>query len=236
MVYARGVINESEGRLSVMIPTRTERLIAAAAAAAAVVTLMALAALHVLSPEFDPAWRMVSEYALGQYSSILSIMFGCWALSSWALTAAVWRRATGVIARTGALLLALAGMGEVMAAWFDVLHPLHGLAALLGVPSLPVAAAILTFSHSGRAALGGPNAALSISAHLTWVAFVTLAIAMFVLMTTFQEAGGDMSASQSPRVLPAGVIAFNGWANRLLVFAYCCWMAIAALRIARARP
>jgi len=37
--------------------------IAIGASAAA---LMLLASLHVLSPEFDPSWRMVSEYANGR--------------------------------------------------------------------------------------------------------------------------------------------------------------------------
>jgi hypothetical protein len=39
---------------------------------AAAATLVLLAALHVLSPEFYPSWRMVSEYALGNYGCVLS--------------------------------------------------------------------------------------------------------------------------------------------------------------------
>jgi hypothetical protein len=45
-------------------------------------TILLLAALHVLSPEFDPSWRMVSEYALGHYGWVLSLMFLSWAISS----------------------------------------------------------------------------------------------------------------------------------------------------------
>lgn len=50
--------------------------------AASTASLIFLVALHILSPEFDPSWRMVSEYALGNYSWVLSLMFGSWALSS----------------------------------------------------------------------------------------------------------------------------------------------------------
>ena len=57
----------------------------------ATLTLLLLAALHVLSPEFDPSWRMVSEYANGSHAWVLSAMFGAWALSSWALGWAIWR-------------------------------------------------------------------------------------------------------------------------------------------------
>lgn len=31
------------------------------------ITILLLLSLHVLSPEFSPSWRMVSEYAYGQY-------------------------------------------------------------------------------------------------------------------------------------------------------------------------
>lgn len=60
------------------------------AIAAAAATLLLLAGLHVLSPELDPSWRMVSEYANGRYGWVLSLMFVSWALSSWALAFAMW--------------------------------------------------------------------------------------------------------------------------------------------------
>jgi len=45
--------------------------------------LLFLASLHVLSPEFDPSWRIVSEYALGNFGWVLSLMFVSWAVSWW---------------------------------------------------------------------------------------------------------------------------------------------------------
>jgi hypothetical protein len=45
------------------------------AGVAAVATLVLLALLHLLSPEFSPVARMVSEYANGGYSWVLSLMF-----------------------------------------------------------------------------------------------------------------------------------------------------------------
>ena len=47
---------------------------ATAAFLASVLALACLAALHVLSLEFDPAWRMVSEHALGGHAIALSGM------------------------------------------------------------------------------------------------------------------------------------------------------------------
>jgi hypothetical protein len=48
---------------------------------AAVATLIFLTVLHILSPEYDPSFRMVSEYANGKYPWILVLMFECWAIS-----------------------------------------------------------------------------------------------------------------------------------------------------------
>jgi len=52
-------------------------------------TTLLLASLHVLSPEFAPSWRMVSEYAFGHYGWVLSLMFLSWGISSWALAVAI---------------------------------------------------------------------------------------------------------------------------------------------------
>jgi hypothetical protein len=60
------------------------------AIATAVLALLLLASLHILSPEFDPSWRMISEYANGQYGWVLSLMFASWGVSSWALAFAIW--------------------------------------------------------------------------------------------------------------------------------------------------
>lgn len=128
----RGVLAQSVGALPA-------KLAFASSAAAA----LSLIALHALSPEFDPSWRMVSEYALGDYTWVLSTMFLCWALGSWALATALWPHARGMLMKIGIVFLVLAGLGEATAAFFDVSHPLHGLAALIGVPSLPIAAALM---------------------------------------------------------------------------------------------
>ena len=66
----------------------TSRIVEPAAWMAILATSAAivfLAALHVLSPEFSPSWRMISEYAFGHYAWLLSLMFLSWGLGTWAL-------------------------------------------------------------------------------------------------------------------------------------------------------
>ena len=119
-----------------------------------------LACLHVLSPEFDPSWRMVSEYALAHYGFVLSVMFIAWGVSSWALAAAVWRHIETRAGRIGLWSLVVAGLGEVLAAAFDITHDLgHNIAGLLGMGGLPVAAVLISLSLNHTKEWGEPVAA-----------------------------------------------------------------------------
>src|SRR5687768_7424945 len=89
---------------------------------ASIATLVSLALLHILSPEFSPAWRMVSEYANGEYSWILSMMFIFWALSSWLLAFTLWSEVKTTAGKVGVYFLIVSGLGEAMAAAFDINH------------------------------------------------------------------------------------------------------------------
>src|SRR4030095_3870288 len=106
------------------------------AIATSVAVLLLLAILHILSPEFDPSWRMVSEYANGQYGWVLSLMFVAWAVSSWILAFMLWSQINTTAGKVGLVFLILAGVGEAMASVFDINHSLHGLAGLIGIGSL----------------------------------------------------------------------------------------------------
>ncbi len=120
--------------------------------AAAATTILLLASLRVLSPEFDPSWRMVSEYANGHYGWVLALMFAAWAVSSWALAFALRAEARTMPVKIGLALLTLAGVGEAMAAPFDINDDaLHSLAGALGMLGLPIAALLISV-NLGRTA------------------------------------------------------------------------------------
>src|SRR5690242_14536614 len=86
----------------------TEGIAARVAFGAAAATLLLLASLHILSPEFDPTFRMVSEYALGQYGWVLSLMFLAWGISAWALAIALWTQVTTRAGKVGLWFLVIA--------------------------------------------------------------------------------------------------------------------------------
>jgi hypothetical protein len=49
--------------------------------AASTAAILFLASVHIRSPEFDPAFRMGSEYANGHYGWVVSLMLASWGLS-----------------------------------------------------------------------------------------------------------------------------------------------------------
>lgn len=57
---------------------------------AAALVILSLALLCLLSPEFSPVSRLVSEYTLVNYSWALSLVFVCWAVSCWSVSFALW--------------------------------------------------------------------------------------------------------------------------------------------------
>lgn len=191
---------------------------------ASIATLVLLALLHVLSPEFAPSWRMVSEYANGEYRWLLSLMFIFWALSSWILAFTIWSEVKTTAGKIGLYFLIASGIGEAMAAVFDINHSLHGLASLIGIGSLPIAAMLISTSLGRTEAWSVAKKSLLWTANLTWISVLLMGITFAVLITTYTQAGGDMTSTEVPATLPDGVIAWVGWANRFLIVAYCAWV------------
>jgi Protein of unknown function (DUF998) len=189
-----------------------------------------LGSLHLLSPEFDPSFRMISEYALGRHGAVLSWMFAIWGVSTWALAFAIWPDVPTTRGRLGTWCLLAAGSGEVLAAVFDVTHELgHGVAGLLGIVGLPIAAVLVTVSLEGRWVWQHAGAQLRRrSAHATWIAVLLLLVTMALMTAQFAHVNGGRLPQHAPRSLPPGVWGLSGWANRLIVLANCWWVAVVA--------
>jgi len=203
---------------------------------ASMAALLSLAILHVLSPEFAPSWRMVSEYANGDYSWVLSLMFIFWALSSWILAFTIWSEVKTMPGKIGLYFLIASGIGEAMASVFDINHSLHGLAALIGIGSLPIAALLISASLGRAEGWSAARKALLWTANLTWISVLLMAATFAILIATYTQAGGDMTAeSTAITTLPAGVIALVGWTNRFLIVVYCVWVTTAAWLTIRVR-
>ena len=212
--------------------TTNARSAARLAIAAAALTLLFLASLRGLSPEFDPSWRMVSEYAKGGYGWVLSLMFASWAISSWALAFVLQSQVNTTTGKIGLVFLILAGAGEAMASVFDINHSLHGLAGIVGIGGLPIAAMLISVSLGRTEAWAAGRKLLLWTANLTWISVVLLAATFAIMIGTFVQSGATIDPQAEITALPDGVIGLVGWTNRLLIALYCLWViAVAWLAI-----
>jgi hypothetical protein len=151
-------------------------------------------------------------------------MFLTWAIGAWTLAYALRHEVATVGGKIGLFFLVLAGVGEAMAAIFDVQHSLHGLAAMIGMPSLPIAAILISISLKKNESWGVARKKIMLTTHLTWISIVLMTITVMILFDGFKKAGVDMSSGKAPETLPEGVIALAGWANRILIICYCLWV------------
>jgi hypothetical protein len=193
-------------------PDTTAAWAAKLSLAASFTVLVSLAGLHFLSPEFDPSWRVVSEYALGRHAWALSLMFLAWAISSWCLAVAIRSQVRSIGGRVGLILLVAAGVGEAMAAFFDLRQTVpHNLAAGIAIPSLPIAATLISVSLGRMPLWRSSRMAMLGTAVLTWFSLALMVAALF-------------SLRREPGILGPPI----GWPNRFLIVIYCTWAIVVA--------
>ena len=202
--------------------------VAHTAIAGAIVTPLLLVSLRILSPELDPSYRMISEYAVGRYGWLLSLMFVAWGISSGAAAMTIRPHVLSRAGKMGVTFLVVAGFGQALAAVFDIRHDiLHNLGGAMGMLGLPVAAILISVSLGRNPEWSPVRRQLLVIANLTWISVVLLVGTMVLMMVTFIHVNGGLPA-QPPATLPRGVIALVGWANRLMVVVDCAWVVAVA--------
>jgi Protein of unknown function (DUF998) len=196
------------------------------------ISLLALTSLHVLSMEYAPSWRMVSEYANGRHAWVLSVVFFGWALGSFALLVALWPTSVNSsLGKVGLVFLFLAGMGQVMGGIFDINHKMHGPAAMIGIPSLCIAAIVLTLALRKISSSLAPAMWV---AYLPLISFALMIVGFVLFFQALKSAGVDTTSQTAPlSALPDGVTSFVGWANRLIFLSTYLWMSLVAFKTIR---
>ncbi len=189
--------------------------------AGAALFLVLLVALHFIKPEVDPSWRMISEYEIGNYGWIMSLAFLSLSFSYLTLFITIRPEMPPTIAgRIGLALLMLGVIGSAMGGIFIsdpitteqvTLHGnLHGIGALLGIPTLPIAATLISRGLARNPAWTSARTSLFWAAALTWVGLLVFALSMTVMLP---RGHGKFT----PDVL-------IGWTNRLLIVTYVVWL------------
>jgi hypothetical protein len=190
---------------------------------AAAMVLVLLAVLHILKPEYDPSWRMISEYEIGRFGWAMQLAFFSLAIAHVSAIAAVRSQAKSIIGYIGLGLLLVAATGLIIGGIFpsdpittdpealSASGKMHGLGGMLGIPVMPVAVALVSSAliRCNRAS-AGMRAWLWLTVGLVWLSFVALVFLAFV-------AKGRLG----PDVL-------IGWPNRLFIIGCSLWLMVVA--------
>jgi hypothetical protein len=195
----------------------------------AALAVLLLVVLHILRPDLDPSWHVVSEYANGPHGWLMTITFAALAAGCTAMVVLLLPVADSWPIRVGTILLALAATGLAMAALFpadivqDPMPPvswtgsMHSVASLLGNPTLLIGMLVLAFALPGYAPWEGTGSILLALAVIAWLSFIAMMVGLFVFLP--QGTGG--------------LGALVGYGNRLLVAAYAGWLIAASLPLFR---
>ena len=190
------------------------------AIAAAGVAIILVVVLHRVEPEFDPSWRMLSEYSLGRHGWLMRLAFVAGATS--VMAAAV---ALGSWAWPASLGLVLVSLGPLGAAFVDtdpVTTPrtemsaqsnVHAVLGALFIFGFPLAA---TLAGIAVARGSGPGSVLA------WASAVPWAGLAWFIAATVRFAAPDGRGGPTVRI---------GWPNRVSMLAYLAWVALAALTV-----
>lgn len=189
-------------------------------ATALAVGLVAL--LHWLEPEFDPSWRMLSEYSLGRYGLLMRAAFLAGSTAVIAVAVALSQSAW-----PASLALVLVAFGPLGAAFVDTdpittpraavsrrsnVHAALGSLYILGFPAAATAA--------GISAAGDPK----VGPILAWASVAPWIALAWFLGTSVRYARLDAYGAPDVRI---------GWPNRVSMLVYLGWVTLAAVTMLR---
>ncbi|SFS14533.1 Protein of unknown function [Microbacterium sp. cf046] len=180
------------------------------------ITVGLIAILHRLEPEYDPSWRMISEYSLGRYGWVMRLAFVTMTIGLAATCVALWQ-----FGGAWTIGLATVALGALGAAFLDA-DPIMTTRA----DATPVGRA---HTVMGGALLAGfPPAALLAGIGVAPVLGWTLAIASVVpfaglvwFLMALRPAHGH-GGSPEIRI---------GWPDRFCLLAYLAWVVLAAVGV-----
>ena len=180
------------------------------------ITVGLIALLHVLEPEYDPSWRMISEYSVGRYGWVMRVAFVTMAISPAAICVALWP-----FGGAWTIGLAAVAVGALGAAFIDAdpimtpraqatpvgrAHTLLGIVLLAGFPL----AALL--------------AGLGVATALGWLLAIASVVPWAGLVWFLIAAAPAHGQGGSPEIR-------IGWPDRFCLLAYLAWVVLAAVGV-----
>lgn len=188
--------------------------------------------LHFLEPEFDPSWRMISEYELGRYGWMMTLAFFCWGGSVLALLVALWPflpTIGGTIARGWLMLIVIALFGAGIfktnpitdMTTVSTANTLHTLCGAIVILTFPLVASLISGTLSRNHTWTPARRWLFWGTLLVW--FSQLAFFGSIII----------SNAINPAAGRVGPEVYLGWPNRFMVVVYVTWLVMVARQVAQ---
>jgi len=188
-------------------------------------TLLVL--LHGLEPEFDPSWRFISEYMLGQFGWMMHLSFFALAASQMLCLVAVARDIRVWYGYAGLAVLLVSGAGIALAAVFTTDPITAGYQSLSFSGTMHVLGASLDYTPVAAVLLS-----LALLRQPAWkrirVRLLSAAVFSFLYMVAF------MVSLPPDGTFGPGVGA--GLVGRVLVLSYVVWISVVSLHIVSLSP
>lgn len=208
---------------SLAAPAASSRMAAAVAFAGGLISLTLVPALAILRPDLAPGAHVMSEYAIG-YAPLGILFFASQAVGCLGLAIALAGVADSRAMRAGIWLLLASASGLALAV-FCPMDPLatpagqetmqgtlHGVSALIGIPSFIAATLVLASALRKKPEWRSAGPWLTALAHATWISDVLMTACLVLLLAAHMTVMGELV----------------GYANRALVIAYAMFLMVAA--------
>lgn len=181
-----------------------------------------LGSLHFLEPEFDPTWRFISEYALGNFGWMMPLAFVAMAASLASVGVAIYSKVRNVVGIIGLVIILLAVIGLFIAASFttDPIFTPHD--ELTSSGQMHVLGASLDYSPLAFLLLS-----YSLARHQEWSSvkkwlFLTAIISIMLTI-------GFMFTIPMDGVFGPGI--YSGLVGRFLMLSYLGWLGTVSFHI-----
>jgi hypothetical protein len=179
-------------------------------------TVGLIAILHFIEPEYDPSWRMISEYSLGRHGWVMRLAFVTMAIGLAATCVGLWP--FGGVWTIGLAAVALGALGAsfidadpIMTPSADATpvgraHTVLGLLLLAGFPAAAVSAGV------------------GVAPALGWTLAIASVVPLAGLVWFLIAAAPAHGQGGSPEIR-------IGWPDRFCLVAYLGWVVLAAVGV-----
>ncbi|MCR2762065.1 DUF998 domain-containing protein [Microbacterium sp. zg.B48] len=179
-------------------------------------TVGLIAILHVLEPEYDPSWRMISEYSLGRHGWVMRFAFVTMAIGLSATGVALWP-----FGGAWTIGLAAVALGALGAAFIDADPIMTPRADATPVGRAHTVLGVVLLAGFPPAAL---LAGVGVGPALGWTLVICSVVPLAGLVWFLIAATPAHGQGGSPKIR-------IGWPDRFCLLAYLAWVVLAAISV-----